>query len=126
VKSLFRCCRDESKEAMRILARSLAFVLATSSTAVVGAFSSQKMRRLGTWKHASGSPSLTMVSTESDRISTSSLSDFDPELDEMIQSEDKRQRMGLELIASENFTSKAVREALGSCLTNKYSEGVGE
>jgi glycine hydroxymethyltransferase len=32
-------------------------------------------------------------------------------------------RKGVELIASENFTSKAVMEALGSCLTNKYSEG---
>ena len=30
---------------------------------------------------------------------------------------------GIELIASENFTSKAVMQALGSCLTNKYSEG---
>jgi glycine hydroxymethyltransferase len=30
---------------------------------------------------------------------------------------------GLELIASENFTSRAVMEALGSCMTNKYSEG---
>jgi glycine hydroxymethyltransferase len=37
--------------------------------------------------------------------------------------EDRRQREGLELIASENFASAAVREALGSCLTNKYSEG---
>lgn len=40
--------------------------------------------------------------------------------------EDDRQRCGLELIASENFVSRAVKEALGSCLTNKYSEGQGE
>lgn len=32
-------------------------------------------------------------------------------------------RKGIELIASENFTSRPVMEALGSCLTNKYSEG---
>ena len=37
--------------------------------------------------------------------------------------EKKRQQNGLELIASENFTSKAVMECLGSVLTNKYSEG---
>ncbi|KAL7565797.1 hypothetical protein ACA910_015577 [Epithemia clementina (nom. ined.)] len=37
--------------------------------------------------------------------------------------EENRQRRGLELIASENFCSLAVRQALGSCLTNKYSEG---
>lgn len=35
-----------------------------------------------------------------------------------------RRRQGIELIASENFTSRAVMEALGSCLTNKYSEGL--
>eukprot|EP00976_Prorocentrum_cordatum_P108952 1194936-Prorocentrum_minimum.AAC.3 len=40
----------------------------------------------------------------------------------LIAAEKKRQFEGLELIASENFTSKAVMEALGSCLTNKYSE----
>lgn len=50
----------------------------------------------------------------------------DPELDMLIRLEDGRQRTGLELIASENFVSGAVREALGSCLTNKYSEGQGE
>ena len=42
----------------------------------------------------------------------------------LIQKEHKRQHEGLELIASENFTSKAVMECLGSVLTNKYSEGL--
>lgn len=51
------------------------------------------------------------------------LDEFDPEIAQWIEAEDKRQRFGLELIASENFASKAVRTALGSCLTNKYSEG---
>ncbi|MBI5812298.1 MAG: serine hydroxymethyltransferase [Meiothermus silvanus] len=41
----------------------------------------------------------------------------------LIAKEEARQREGLELIASENFTSKAVREAVGSVLTNKYAEG---
>ena len=40
-----------------------------------------------------------------------------------IQAEEKRQAEGLELIPSENIVSLAVREAMGSCLTNKYSEG---
>eukprot|EP01119_Soliformovum_irregulare_P008475 TRINITY_DN21590_c0_g1_i1.p1 TRINITY_DN21590_c0_g1~~TRINITY_DN21590_c0_g1_i1.p1 ORF type:complete len:491 (-),score=166.35 TRINITY_DN21590_c0_g1_i1:73-1545(-) len=52
-----------------------------------------------------------------------SLKEVDPETWEIIQNEQKRQIEGLELIASENFTSTAVREALGSCMTNKYSEG---
>jgi len=41
----------------------------------------------------------------------------------LIHKELDRQRRGVELIASENFTSKAVLDAMGSCLTNKYAEG---
>jgi len=47
----------------------------------------------------------------------------DPEIYNIIQDEKKRQREGLELIASENFASAAVLDALGSCLNDKYSEG---
>ncbi|XP_078273939.1 serine hydroxymethyltransferase, cytosolic isoform X1 [Rhinoraja longicauda] len=47
----------------------------------------------------------------------------DPEVYEIIKKEKSRQRLGLELIASENFASRAVLEALGSCMNNKYSEG---
>lgn len=54
----------------------------------------------------------------------SSLSTADAEVWALIEAERERQRDGLELIASENFASAAVREALGSCLTNKYSEGL--
>ena len=41
----------------------------------------------------------------------------------LIEKEDKRQRMGIELIASENYVSDQVMAAMGSCLTNKYAEG---
>ncbi|MEL6987860.1 MAG: serine hydroxymethyltransferase, partial [Bacteroidota bacterium] len=41
----------------------------------------------------------------------------------LIQKELHRQRSGIELIASENFTSQPVIDAMGSCLTNKYAEG---
>ncbi|MDQ6764914.1 MAG: serine hydroxymethyltransferase [Verrucomicrobiota bacterium] len=47
----------------------------------------------------------------------------DPEVFDTIAAEEKRQRENIELIASENFTSRAVMEAQGSCLTNKYAEG---
>lgn len=47
----------------------------------------------------------------------------DPEMNQLIIAEKNRQRCGLELIASENFASKSVLQALGSCLNNKYSEG---
>lgn len=42
---------------------------------------------------------------------------------DIIKKEKHRQTYGLELIASENFASRAVLEALGSCMNNKYSEG---
>jgi hypothetical protein len=61
-----------------------------------------------------------------DSSSKQSVRSFDPLLADIIEAEDQRQRNGLELIASENFVSKAVRQVLGSCLTNKYSEGNGE
>jgi glycine hydroxymethyltransferase len=52
-----------------------------------------------------------------------SLLETDPELNKLIEQERARQRNSLVLIASENFTSKAVLDALGSVLSNKYSEG---
>ena len=51
------------------------------------------------------------------------LKQTDPEILTLIKQEEKRQKDVLEMIASENYTSKAVMEALGSALTNKYSEG---
>ncbi len=53
----------------------------------------------------------------------SALSLVDPLIADLIAQEDQRQRQGLELIGSENFTSPAVRQAVGSVLTNKYAEG---
>ncbi|MDG5767267.1 serine hydroxymethyltransferase [Balneolales bacterium ANBcel1] len=52
------------------------------------------------------------------------LKDQDPEVFSLIEKETDRQNRGMELIASENFTSKAVMEAMGSSLTNKYAEGL--
>jgi glycine hydroxymethyltransferase len=51
------------------------------------------------------------------------LADQDPELFATIVSEERRQRGNLELIASENYASAAVREAMGCVMTNKYAEG---
>ena len=47
----------------------------------------------------------------------------DPEIAELIEKEEERQQDRVELIASENFVSKAVMAAMGSVLTNKYAEG---
>lgn len=51
------------------------------------------------------------------------LKETDPEVFAAIAQESERQQYGLEMIASENYTSKAVMEAQGSILTNKYAEG---
>jgi glycine hydroxymethyltransferase len=51
------------------------------------------------------------------------LEETDSVIFELIGKEHSRQRQHIELIASENFTSRAVMEAQGSCLTNKYAEG---
>ena len=48
---------------------------------------------------------------------------MDKEIFDLIEKENIRQNDGIELIASENYTSKYVREACGSILTNKYAEG---
>jgi glycine hydroxymethyltransferase len=54
---------------------------------------------------------------------TQRLAEADPQIARLIREETRRQAEGLELIASENFVSPAVLEALGSTLTNKYAEG---
>ena len=54
---------------------------------------------------------------------TRTLAQVDPEIAVLVRKETERQEEGLELIASENFVSPAVLEAVGSVLTNKYAEG---
>src|SRR6266446_3246832 len=56
-------------------------------------------------------------------IRTQSLADADPEIAKAISAENRRQEDHIELIASENYTGRAVMEAQGSSLTNKYAEG---
>jgi len=56
-------------------------------------------------------------------IRTQPLADADPEIAEAITAENRRQEEHIELIASENYTGRAVMEAQGSSLTNKYAEG---
>ncbi|XP_010243076.1 PREDICTED: serine hydroxymethyltransferase 3, chloroplastic isoform X2 [Nelumbo nucifera] len=70
-----------------------------------------------------GKPS-SSVSAPLSGIGDSGLTEADPEVRAIIDKEKQRQFKSLELIASENFTSRAVMEAVGSCLTNKYSEGL--
>ena len=58
-----------------------------------------------------------------DLLDRTALAERDPEIAAAIAGEERRQRDNLELIASENYASRAVREATGSVMTNKYAEG---
>src|SRR5271154_6443914 len=64
------------------------------------------------------------VSVRSNSFFSAPLSDADPEIARAIELELGRQRDSIELIASENIVSRAVLEAQGSVLTNKYAEGL--
>ena len=59
---------------------------------------------------------------EAERMSRP-LAEVDPEVADALNDEVRRQATGLELIASENFISEAVMEAMGSVFSNKYAEG---
>jgi glycine hydroxymethyltransferase len=63
-------------------------------------------------------------SANADRMFTATLAETDPEIADVIRQELGRQRDEIELIASENIVSRAVLEAQGSVLTNKYAEGL--
>ena len=63
------------------------------------------------------------MSTQTTLTTWRSLTEVDPEIADAIKHERHRQNSGLELIASENFVSRAVLEAAGSVMTNKYAEG---
>lgn len=102
--------------------------LGTPKVTARSAFRSQTLRSRGVGV-AAGRKALSVKATATESrpimiLSDAPLKDLDPEMSMLIDAEKKRQFSGLELIASENFTSKAVMEALGSCLTNKYSEGL--
>jgi len=68
-------------------------------------------------------PGITTGSTRPQLSGNRPLSEADPTMAQLVEDEKNRQIRCIELIASENFTSRAVMECLGSALTNKYSEG---
>jgi glycine hydroxymethyltransferase len=65
-----------------------------------------------------------MQQVDLERAQMPMLTEYDPDVAAIIRREVDRQRHGLELIASENFVSEAVLEAMGTPLTNKYAEGL--
>lgn len=74
-------------------------------------------------QHTSSKPAFENSGGNIVDIGPEALKYYDPEIYKLIEKERARQLDGINLIASENFVSNAVLEALGSCLTNKYSEG---
>ncbi|KAG1675894.1 hypothetical protein FOA52_001551 [Chlamydomonas sp. UWO 241] len=83
------------------------FFASQSNEADYSRFASDPLRKHVTWP----------------RALNASLEELDPGLNDIIEKEKNRQYKGLELIPSENFVSSSVMEAVGSVMTNKYSEG---
>ncbi|CDK27921.1 unnamed protein product [Kuraishia capsulata CBS 1993] len=63
------------------------------------------------------------LSTNAQALISKNVKDVDPEMNEILQAEQNRQKTSVTLIPSENFTSRAVMDLLGSAMQNKYSEG---
>src|SRR4051794_26939685 len=74
--------------------------------------------------NASANANASTLNSSSTPFADQPLSIQDPEVYNILVHEQYRQYSGLELIASENFTSRAVLEVLGTAFTNKYSEGL--
>ncbi|MFL6529201.1 MAG: serine hydroxymethyltransferase [Chthoniobacterales bacterium] len=117
-RDVYLLCAETIKNALPSV---LAFVeqseLAIPGTSRTGGTSSYTMAELSS--HTASASGATSGGTQAG----GGLRKVDPEIFDSIQAEEKRQRENIELIASENFTSRAVMEAQGSCLTNKYAEG---
>jgi len=69
-------------------------------------------------------PDRSVAGASASRLFTASLAETDPEIADAVRRELGRERDDIELIASENFVSRAVLEAQGSVMTNKYAEGL--
>ncbi|KAJ2834350.1 Serine hydroxymethyltransferase, cytosolic [Coemansia erecta] len=83
----------------------------------------QSVRRASQSTARAGAQSVRMYTKSVDSVLNQPLAEVDPEMFQIIESEKARQRAGICLIPSENFTSRAVMDALGSVMQNKYSEG---
>ncbi|TVY34307.1 putative serine hydroxymethyltransferase, mitochondrial [Lachnellula subtilissima] len=79
--------------------------------------------RLGTRRAASSSSSSSMTAESQQKLLSADLEHADPAVYNILQNEKRRQKHFINLIPSENFTSQAVLDALGSVMQNKYSEG---
>ncbi|CAA2964494.1 serine hydroxymethyltransferase 7-like [Olea europaea subsp. europaea] len=110
---------DEEKDVkeFRILGHSMCLKRKRDCESGSSSSSSSKSNRTSTNELESRRNEVRAWGNQSLRVS-------DPDIYEIMEKEKQRQYKGIELIASENFVCKAVMEALGSHLTNKYSEGM--
>src|SRR4051794_720780 len=84
---------------------------------------SRSTRPSATLSSSKGRQQVITMATETINLMWRALADADPEIAQAVRQERHRQNSGLELIASENFVSRAILEAAGSVFTNKYAEG---
>jgi glycine hydroxymethyltransferase len=117
------CSRDVYSACAKTIKNALPTVLAFVEQSEFAA--PAKLRGGGTSSYtmADQSPDIPSPSPVPPASASGGLRKVDPEIFAAVVAEEKRQRENIELIASENFTSRAVMEAQGSVLTNKYAEG---
>ncbi len=113
-RDVYTVCAETIKNALPTV---LAFVEQSELAVPV------KSRGGGTSSFTMADPDISTAFGATSSSTGGPLSKVDPEIFAAVQAEEKRQRENIELIASENFTSRAVMEAQGSVLTNKYAEG---
>ena len=117
--------REVYEDCARIISNALPSVLAFVEQGELVRPGAMHSRELSSYSMDDPSPSIETGSATSKPPPRygEALRRVDPEIFDVIVAEETRQRENIELIASENFTSRAVMEAQGSVLTNKYAEG---
>ena len=118
------CSRDVYSVCAATIKNALPTVLAFVEQSELAVPAKSRGGGVSSYTMANQPPDIPASSSSAPAITTGGrLSKVDPDIFAAVVAEENRQRENIELIASENFTSRAVMEAQGSVLTNKYAEG---
>ncbi len=118
------CSRDVYSVCAATIKNALPTVLAFVEQSELAVPAKSRGGGVSSYTMANQPPDIPSTASAAPAVSTGGgLSKVDPEIFAAVVAEENRQRENIELIASENFTSRAVMEAQGSVLTNKYAEG---
>src|SRR5262245_56415829 len=114
------CCRHERSTAQCLAVR-CRYAISGAKSRTFSSFGAENSRRQEIAMSATSNPKAV---GDIEALFSGSLAEVDPDIADVVAKELGRQRDEIELIASENIVSRAVLEAQGSVLTNKYAEGL--